>query len=381
MEQIVYIGLAQSFFAGIILATRKPFTLASRILAAWFFLICIEMILVLINTNLVALYSLKILPFTYGPLLYLYTRFMTRENPRFRLKYLWHFLPFIAFLALSLIFLDKPVMKGTEGFLVSDKFISLRIVYAISFFVSITAYSIATFILIRMHQQRLKTLVSYSSGKITLQWLLAVSITFYLGYVIMFIFGGIDLLMNFMPFDPYEISFIGLTIFAFLYGIFGINQPDIFTDYLPVSPEEVSKESTSNGYQRSGLRKKEALAIKERLLDFMDREKPYLDRELSIIDLSERIDVPRHFLTEVINRYLDRNFYMFINEYRVEEVKRRMEQPQFRNLTLLGLAYDSGFNSKSAFNTVFKKITGLTPSHYLDRRQKELQDKDPTPPL
>ncbi len=366
MEAILYIGLAQAFFAGIIIVTRKPLTLANRILASWFLLISIEMALVLINTNVVALYSLKILPFTYGPLLYLYALFITAEKPTFRTHHLLHFIPFIAFAILSLVLINKPVMRGTEGFLVADRFISVRIIYAVSFFISITTYSILTFIVIKKHQKHLKSLVSYTSGNITLQWLLGISITFYLGYVIMFIFGGIDILMNFMPFDPYEISFIGLTIFAYLFGIFGINQPEIFTDFLKTDQELYDTgQKTGNSYVRSGLSKKEALRIQEVLLKHMESEKPYLNRELSIIDLSRELSIPRHFITEVINRYLNKNFYMFINEYRVKEVLQRIEDPENKDLTLLALAYDSGFNSKSAFNSVFKKITGYPPSHFI----------------
>ncbi len=369
MEAILYIGLAQAFFAGIIIVTRKPLTLANKILASWFLLISIEMALVLINANAVALYSLKILPFTYGPLLYLYALFITTEKPTFRAHHLLHFIPFIAFAILSLTLINKPVMRGTEGFLVADRFISVRIIYAVSFFISITTYSILTFIVIKKHQKHLKSLVSYTSGNITLQWLLGISITFYLGYVIMFIFGGIDILMNFMPFDPYEISFIGLTIFAYLFGIFGINQPVIFTDFLQSEPEtSAPNQQKNNGYVRSGLGKKEALRIKEMLLKHMASEKPYLNRELSIIDLSGKLSIPRHFITEVINRYLHKNFYMFINEYRVNEVLQRIKDPANKDLTLLGIAYDSGFNSKSAFNNVFKKITGHPPSHFARNR-------------
>ena len=230
MEAILYIGIAQTLFAGILIAVKQPRVLANQILSAWLLIICAEMVIVLINETLVELYPIKILPYTYGPLLLLYAKWMTTEKPEFNLHYLWHFSPFFIFLIASLIFIDEPVMSGTHGFLVIDRFVSFRIVYAITFFVSITAYSIATFVEIYRHQKRLKMLVSYSSGKITLQWLLGLSITFYAGYVIMFIFGGVDILTGFMPFDPYEISFIGLTILTFLFGVFGFHQPSIFEE-------------------------------------------------------------------------------------------------------------------------------------------------------
>ncbi|MCK5138054.1 MAG: helix-turn-helix transcriptional regulator [Bacteroidales bacterium] len=366
MEAILYIGISQTLFAGILIAVKRPRMLANRILAAWLLIICTEMIIVLINDTLIELYPIKILPYTYGPLLLLYAKWMTSEHPSFDPRYLWHFSPFFVFLVASLVFIDEKVMSGTDGFLVIDRFISFRIVYAISFFVSITAYSIATFVVINRHQKRLKQLISYSSGKITLQWLLGLSITFYLGYVLMFIFGGIDILVGFMPFDPYEISFIGLTILTFLFGVFGFNQPSIFEEVVKFKEQKIAltDENGSKKYQRSGLKKKDVAQYISLIEDHMDKEQPFLNRELTIFDLSDQLEIPRHFLSEVINEHMGKNFYNLVNGYRIEEVKRRLEDPEFKYLTILAIAYDSGFNAKSSFNTIFKEKTGMTPSEY-----------------
>ncbi|MCP4312951.1 MAG: helix-turn-helix transcriptional regulator [Bacteroidetes bacterium] len=368
MEAILYIGISQTLVAGILIALKKPRMMANQILAAWLLLICIEMIVVLINETLLNLYTVKVLPYTYGPLLLLYARWMTTEKPVFDLRYLWHFAPFIIFLVASLVFIDEPVMSGTHGFLVVDRFISFRIVYAITFFLSITAYSVATFVEINRHQKRLKELVSYSSGKITLQWLMGLSITFYTGYILMFIFGGVDIMVGFMPFDPYEISFFGLTILTFLFTIFGFQQPSIFEEVVrehEPNNEVNSEELEQKKYARSGLKKKDVALYIKQLEDHMGELKPYKDRELTIFDLSDQLQIPRHFLSEVINKHLGKNFYTLVNEYRIEEVKERMEDPAFKHLTILAIAYDAGFNSKSSFNTIFKQKTGQTPSEYM----------------
>jgi len=368
MEAILYIGISQTLFAGILIASKRPQLLANQILGAWLLIICAEMVIVLIDQTLVELYPIKILPYTYGPLLLLYAKLMTSEHPSFNPGYLWHFSPFFMFLIASLLFLDKPVINGTDGFLVADRFVSFRIVYGVTFFVSITAYSIATFVVIRRHQKRLKQLVSYSSGKITLQWLLGLSITFYLGYVVMFIFGGIDILVGFMPFDPYELSFIGLTILTFLFGVFGFHQTGIFEEVVKYKePEIIPEHNGSVKYQRSGLKKKDVARYISKIEEYMQKEKPYLDRELTIYDLSESLDIPRHFLSEVINEHMGKNFYNLVNEYRVKEVKQRLKDPKYKNLTILAIAYDSGFNAKSSFNTIFKEKTGMTPSEYLKK--------------
>jgi len=366
MEAILYIGISQTLFAGLLIALKRPRMLANQILGAWLLIICTEMVIVLIDETLVELYPIKILPYIYGPLLLLYAKLMTSEHPSFNPGYLWHFSPFFIFLIASLLFLDEPVINGTDGFLVIDRFVSFRIVYAVTFFISITAYSVATFVVIHRHQKRLKLLVSYSSGKFTLQWLLGLSITFYLGYVVMFIFGGIDILVGFMPFDPYEISFIGLTILTFLFGVFGFHQSSVFEEVTKYKEPEVVPEVNGSGkYQRSGLKNKDVARYIKKIEEFMQKEKPYLDRELTIYDLSDLLDIPRHFISEVINEHMGKNFYNLVNEYRVEEVKQRLLDPAYRNLTILAIAYDSGFNSKSSFNTIFKEKTGMTPSEYV----------------
>ena len=188
----------------------------------------------------------------------------------------------------------------------------------------------ATFVVISSHQKRLKELVSYSSGKITLKWLLGLSITFYAGYVIMFIFGGIDIMMGVMPFDPYEISFIGLTILTFLFGVFGFHQPSIFEEVVKTKhPEKSGGSVETNGkkYQRSGLKQKDVARYIKLIENHMNTAKPYLDRELTIFDLSDQLQIPRHFLSEVINEHMGKNFYNLVNDYRVEEVKKRLEDP------------------------------------------------------
>src|SRR5690625_7676704 len=98
----------------------------------------------------------------------------------------------------------------------------------------------------------------------------------------------------------------------------------------------------------------------------MIKEKPYLESDLTLPKLAEGLNVFTHHLSQVINEVHDKNFFNFINKYRIEEVKRKIQDPKFKNYTLLGIAYESGFNSKSAFNRAFRNFTGTTPSKYRD---------------
>ncbi|MCA1967435.1 MAG: helix-turn-helix domain-containing protein [Flavobacterium sp.] len=96
----------------------------------------------------------------------------------------------------------------------------------------------------------------------------------------------------------------------------------------------------------------------------MKIDKLYLNGKLSIQDVSEKLNIPKHYISEVLNEHMKTNFQDFINEYRVEEFIKRLKNDQNNQFTLLGIAIDVGFNSKSSFNAIFKKFKGLTPTEF-----------------
>ena len=98
----------------------------------------------------------------------------------------------------------------------------------------------------------------------------------------------------------------------------------------------------------------------------MDEKKPYLNAELKLADLANEINYPIHEISQVLNQYLNQSFSDFVNKYRVEEVKRRMEDKAFQKYTLMAIAQQCGFNSKTSFYRIFKNETGKTPAEYLN---------------
>lgn len=361
LDPILYIGISQSFFAGLLIATSRPQSTAKRLMASWLFLICFELVFALINSNVIEMYSFYFTTFTYGPLLYLYVIYMTKPDKKFNWYSLFHFIPFLVFFVISVIHREEPLVSDLRSFFVSDKLISLRIIYGASFFLSITLYSIFSFIEIKKHQDNLKNLVSYTSGVITLNWLKIISISFYTAYFVFFISGGLNMIGNYIPFDPYFIIFGFITLFTFVYSFYGIKQPAIFGEEIR-QPADEKKESEK--YAKSGLKEQQAKAYLEKLIVFAEKEKPYLDRDLSIHDLSGLTGIPRHYITQILNERHKKSFFTFINEFRVKEVITRLEDPRNNNFTILAIAYDSGFNSKTTFNSIFKSQTGMTPSKY-----------------
>jgi len=100
-----------------------------------------------------------------------------------------------------------------------------------------------------------------------------------------------------------------------------------------------------------------------RLLEVMEREKVYLVPSLTLVDLAQRLEIAPCHLSQIINESMQLTFRVLVNKYRVLESKRLLVE-QGQALNILGIALDAGFNSKSAFNSAFKKHTGLTPKEY-----------------
>ncbi len=120
-------------------------------------------------------------------------------------------------------------------------------------------------------------------------------------------------------------------------------------------------------YKHSKLDRSEALYHLNRMNEYMITKKPYLDSELSIQELSKSMELPVNLISEIINNIVNQNFYDYVNNFRVEEFKLLVNEPANNHLKILSLAYEAGFKSKTTFNTTFKKITGKTPSEYIQQ--------------
>ena len=119
-----------------------------------------------------------------------------------------------------------------------------------------------------------------------------------------------------------------------------------------------------NKYKDSKLSKVDSHIHLQNLRKMVEKDKLYLDPNLKIRDISSRMGIPRKVLSQLINELLEKNFKNFINHYRVEEARKKLVDPDQKDFILLKIIYETGFNSKSVFNTVFKKHTGMTPSEY-----------------
>jgi AraC-like DNA-binding protein len=101
----------------------------------------------------------------------------------------------------------------------------------------------------------------------------------------------------------------------------------------------------------------------------MQNDKPYLEPELTLEQLASKLSLKPRVLSQAINEILGQNFYDFINRYRIEEASRLLTNPSDEKITILEVLYEVGFNSKSSFNTLFKKYTGLTPTEFRKKQE------------
>lgn len=120
-------------------------------------------------------------------------------------------------------------------------------------------------------------------------------------------------------------------------------------------------------YKNSGLAKFEGTRIYQALLQQLEDHKIYLDPDLSLKKTADLLTTNTKYLSQVVNQYTGHNFQQFINTYRIEAVKSKIDDPEFRNLTLYGISLYCGFKNKSTFYKVFREITGLTPKAFMER--------------
>ncbi len=368
LEPVLYIGITQSLFAGIVIATRRPQMLSDRYLATWLFIIAMEMILALVKVTWLEHLPYEIpflvIPLIYGPLLYLYVSTLITEEPKWKWTNLLHFAPFVLFLGLAFLFRTRPDETTTLPLWAHPTRLA-KLVYELLIFTSFSTYSIIVYVLLTHHRKAIREEFSYSSSKITLTWLLFVSITVYASYLLTFFSAGIQLLVIRLPFDPKIFGFTGLTLFSFAFSFYGHRQVRIFAKDIDYNPPADNGNGTAAKYSKSGLHPEDLRKFIHSMEELMKRKSLYLNPELSLTEVSEELKIPRHHLTQALNTELSKNFYAYINELRVKKFMDMVVDPHYKHYTFLAIAFECGFNSKSTFNSVFKRMTGFTPSEYL----------------
>ncbi|MDX1284379.1 MAG: helix-turn-helix domain-containing protein, partial [Draconibacterium sp.] len=200
-------------------------------------------------------------------------------------------------------------------------------------------------------------IIDFSNDRILLIKVFSI-IIFSIG--IMSLFQGVLEILNRWQNAFYIAESIGVIVIGYWFLFVIIYNPKI----IHFKMKEIKAQGKLLSYEKSGLEEEEAVGIMKKMNSWMEKEKPYVDGNLSLADFAEKFEIPGYILSEVLNRLLKQNFYEYVNNYRIEEFKRLVQDPKNKNIKLLNIAFDVGFNSKTTFNTSFKKFTGKTPSEY-----------------
>jgi AraC-like DNA-binding protein len=313
------------------------------------------------------------LPLVHGPFLFLYTSALTNQMNSKKINAL-HFFPFalallslLPFFALSLP--QKIKIYQEEG----ESYELLRNIIFGAIVVSGIFYTIISLQKLVKHRQAISLQFSFTE-KINLRWL---------SYLI----SGSGIIWLLVIFTDDKYIFSGVVLYIVFIGYFGIKQVGIFTnkapqiqneipESLPVEvagilnntiPEEqeIKEQTEKTKYEKSKTSAADIKAIHQKLSGLMQTEKIYKNPELTLSDLAQKINVHPNTLSQVINSVEQKIFYDYINLQRVDEFKKLIILSENQKFTLLSLAFECGFNSKTSFNRNFKKITGLSPTEFL----------------
>lgn len=284
-----------------------------------------------------------------GPFLFFYLRSIVLPETTITKKDLRHFVLFAVHLCLivSIYFAGKD---GAYSHFLQSVVGSPWVFLVLQF----GYYLVQTNRLVRLHQKNIVDKFSNVEG-MDASWLKLIVWIF--AIILIFITVAVPSLIHGIGFSTYKITsaiFYSLILFFIAYK--GIRQR--------VPNETLPTNETNTVADDETIQK-----LKDKLLAHIEQNKPFLNPELTLTDLAKQLEIGRNQLSQVINIGVGDNFYNFINKFRVDEVKQLIKEDPNRQYKIMSLANDAGFNSKSSFNSIFKKITGLTPSEYRDGHQ------------
>jgi AraC-like DNA-binding protein len=364
------IGIFLSFFLVVLIITKKDRTRSDIFLGIWITIIGMQIFgYYSFISGLMYQYPKLMwinLPyeFLHGPMLYLFVKSLTNPERFKKRKWLLHFaLPLLIVISIFPI-LTLPENERIVFYKTNGKGFEIYLFdWSVLMIITGLIYIYATGALLYNHKKRIHHQFSYEE-KINLNWLWFLIFGMSTTWAII-ISGGSD-----------KWIFSTSSILMVFIGFFGIKQAGIFTDqqFELSSNNELEIEANTTTevnlekkkYAKSSLTDDTAKQLQEQLKLLMKQDKLFAIPELTLTDLANKLAIHPNYLSQVINDLEGMNFYNYINTLRVEEFIKLVSKPQNKKYTFLSLAYECGFNSKTTFNRFFKKVTGLSPTEYLN---------------
>ena len=362
------------FVSLFLVQNKKGKALSNKLLATVFFMVSIvvlDLYLMVFEVKIGAPQLLFIddtFMFAYGPLLYLFTQSVVFKNYRLQKKSIVHFIPFLIAVCVVIaivFFVDTKAISQSV-----DQFNNQQI--PIYFRFGELLMLLHVFYYLFKSKQEIKKVIGKAKNLVsTFNQENFKLLKFILNcFIILF---SLSLLHSILPFVGFKNGLLITLLLIILFMFYFINS--ILLKMLNQSSNESGaitqidfKEKEK--YAGSSLSQSDLQVYMNSLGNYMQEKRPFLDSELTIADLSDELNIPSKTVSQVINEGYSCSFFDFINGYRVEEAKSLFKDQTDKKLTIQEVMYDSGFNSKSSFNTAFKKFTKLTPTQFKNSLQK-----------
>lgn len=378
---IFKLAALQGFILAFSLIFKKARTPANLILGVWLALLSLDLVFQGMTTeNFKVIIQFPVLTtivsglgLIHGPMLYLYTAYLTAEK-KFDWKHLFHFTPFLINKAGLIGFYFKSGVeqnKLLEDFLLHPPAYSKISTTMIG--IHGLTYTVLALIIISRYGKKVLEYFS-NTEKAKMKWLQVLISLNFIPWIIVILLSITMFFTDIPAISGNILIYMPVTIIIYMTGYFGFNQTLVFPQKDDIEIHDIpladSRKADLIPDKKETLKiLKRKKVIIEKLINVLD-QKIWLEPELTIQDVSNRIKIPIHQISRVISEEFQCNFFTLINTYRLEEARKRLLQKEFDEHTVLQIALECGFNSKSSFNSIFKKQTGLTPTEYKHRSQK-----------
>jgi AraC-like DNA-binding protein len=301
-----------------------------------------------------------------APALYLSVLHFTSPGKTFKRKELLHFMPFLLFFIYMLpVVLVKHLYFSIETLPQPWKDIFNAIIF-LSVKTQLVVYWIRSYYKLNLHQKNIQ-LIASDIAPVNLNWLKYLL----MGIAFMIALGLCEVIFNLKGIITYAAyGYLAATLFI-CYFLLAQKEVYPFEEAELQEVEQVINVNINNDEKAGKPRftQQQANQLKNRLEHLMKNEKIFLDNELSLPQLAKQMNTTPHDLSYLLNDVLAVNFFQYVNGHRVEEAKQLLLSGKHKHLNILGIAYSAGFNSKTTFNTTFKKETGLSPSQFIKQAQ------------
>jgi AraC-like DNA-binding protein len=323
-----------------------------------------------------------------GPVIFFYVQSLLNPSFRFGKKEWLHFIPGLLYLFFSIVMVvtDKLVMKKYY-FLANEQDPDFDTWYQLTGFLSMLIYFILSLRYYSLYKKLMVQVISYADT-VMFRWIKNFLLAFLLMLITRLIFYIVGL---FIP-DTYINSWWYFLAFAIIFYYIAITgyansietkiafqpnllnyRPALLLNYQPthfsdqVETEEAEVIDINSVAAAKNNTTEEVKEWKEKLLQLLQSGKAYEDPELSLTQIAKQLQSNPSFISKMVNQGFGINFNDFVNQFRIEAVKEMLSKGEHKKQTLLGIAFECGFNSKATFNRAFKKATGVSPKEWIEK--------------